>query len=243
MKKSTNGRESKIFWSWGFGRDSTYGIEYSISQGVDFDVIASDPGQEMDYTYESTIPFYRNRWEKQGVKVHIISRDYDIYSHFWNKKMVPLGWANPYCSSHFKRDLIRSWYRKNFKEFQIIEYIGHTFEELNRIKYNTPKWLTREYPNYDRQVTKSYIDEYYRTNGLLNPGKSACWFCPNKPLSHFQNLSEDQLDKLIKLENNTRGNPKPTLKLEGSLKELIKLQSSLDDFDWTELNCSSYCYT
>ena len=246
------------FVSWGFGRDSTYLVESLINQGItDFEVIASDPGQEMEYTYSKTIPFYKPRWEKLGIKVNIISRDYDIYSHFWDKNQVPLGWFNPYCSSHFKRDLIWNFYRRRFGKtnkkgnkylagrfINIVEMIGHSLEEKDRLKYPKLKWLKREYPNHTRGISKPMIKKYFKENDLVDPQKSACWLCPNKPWGYFRTLPKEKLDSLIMLEDNakgTKGKPPPTLKEKGSMRDNVKNQTSLDD--WEDLNCSEYCYT
>ncbi len=230
--------ERKRVWSWGFGVDSTHGIEMDIIREARIDeIIASDPGYEMDYTYEKVIPFFKERWENLGLKVTILKRDKKIYDHFFDKKMVPLGWVSPYCSSYFKRDLIRPYIRNEYHE--VIECIGHTVDEPRRIKFNTPKWLTREYPNYDFKITRRMAELYFKIRDMPY-GKSSCWFCPNKSWNYFYTLDENKLEKLIVLEENAIGNPPPTLKLEGSMKNNIKLQTSLDD--WDDFNCSEYCY-
>ncbi len=262
--------EIKNVVSWGFGNDSTYLVESLINQGRrDFIIISSDPGNEEERTYKVTIPFYKPRWEKLGLEVIIIDRGYKLFDYFFDRNQVPLGHFNPLCSSHFKRDLIRAWFREQWgKErktgvkylagnfIQINEMIGHTLEEKDRCKYpEKPKWLNRLYPNYTNQITKDDIKRYWIKRDLPEPKKSACWFCPNKPLRHFKKMRIDepnQFKKLLDLEANakgTNGKPAPTLKREGSLLQLIVNQGSLldfdfdDDLDLSELNCSSYCYT
>lgn len=263
--------------SWGFGNDSTFMIEDLINKGeTDFIVIGSDPGQEMDRSYEVVIPFYTKRWRDLGIEVHIIKLPYDIYTYFYDIEQVPLGWLNPKCSSHFKRDFIRSWYRNAWgvvnknddkilygRNISIIEMIGHSLEEKGRVKYPTsPQWLVRKYPNYDNKVTKPMIKKYFADNNIPEPMKSACWFCPNKPVSAFAKIKNEfplKFKMLVKLENHAKGvdgRPAPTLKEKGPIDELVEAyeikkakegkQTKLDDFfdlDESELNCSSYCYT
>ncbi len=230
-------------WSWGFGKNSTVGIERDIKLNRPIDlIVATNPGNEMDFTYSDVIPFYKERWESMGYDVVILKRDYKLYDHFFDKKQVPLGWVNPYCSSHFKRDVIRPYLRKRFHE--VIECIGFTYSEKSRSLTKTPKWLTREYPLITDEITEDDCIRYFNENNLLATGKSACWFCPNKPLHHFQSLSKDQIKLLVLLEDNAEGKngkPKPTLRMEGSIKKLIVNQTSLED--WGDFNCSEYCYT
>ncbi len=240
----TKTKPVKRIWSWGFGTDSTAGIEFDIKNGIQIDeIISSDPGNEMQHTYDKVIPFYKKRWEDMGYKVTIIKRPYTLYDHFYDKKMVPMGWVYPYCSDHFKRTFIRQYYNKNYykKGYNITECIGHTFLEEKRLKFNTPKYIQREYPNYNIQRTKRDCEKILP----LKTGKSACWFCPNKSWRYFYKLDKSQINKLVMLEDNAEGDPKPTLKLGGSMRDNILNQTSLDDYDedWDDFNCSDYCYT
>jgi len=74
-------------------------------------------------------------------------------------------------------------------------------------------------------------------------GKSACKFCPNKPMSYFVELDQREpqvIDLMIEMERNPFN---ATFKYGKSIKQEIRDQTSLDSFDFSELNCSEYCYT
>ena len=107
-----------IYLSWGYGWDSTaLGIliankDPRLEKYWGCEIIATDPGCEQDRTYTSTIPFYRKYFEDRGLKVTILTKGYNIYDYFYEKQQVMMGIFNPKCSSHFKRDLINSYYSK-----------------------------------------------------------------------------------------------------------------------------------
>jgi len=221
-------------WSWGGGTDSTAGILLDLKEGKQIDeIIFADPGFEQNITYD-IIPKYTEIFESYDVLVTILKRPYTIVEHFKEKQMVPLGWVNPYCSSHFKRDLIRPYLRKKYHK--VIECIGHSYDEPNRIKFNTPKWLTREYPNFDRKMKR---EDLIKILPIL-VGKSACKFCPNKSMDYFTTLKFNEpevIDLMVEMENNPFN---ATFKLNFRMENL-RDQTSLTD--WEDFNCSEYCYT
>ncbi len=225
----------------------------------DASIIASDPGCEMDATYK-IIPFYKEYFEERGLNVNIIRRGYNLLDYFWKRNQVPMGWANPLCSSHFKRDLINSFYREKHSEnnklyknkIEIIELLGITTDEITRAKPASNSWKTRKYPLIDLNMDRNACIHYLKQRDLPIPVKSGCWLCPNRNWNYFKELKSNfpqRFKLLIELEENATiryPTNSPTFKPGKAMKNLRnseKLEKWFDEIVDEQTCDGGYCFT
>jgi 3'-phosphoadenosine 5'-phosphosulfate sulfotransferase (PAPS reductase)/FAD synthetase len=258
-------RRVKKYISWGFGQQSTAlavmvaNKDPRLKEYWYAEIIASDPGHEMDDTYK-IIPFYKQYFEDRGLKVMIIDRGYTLIEYFTKRQQVPMGWANPLCSSHFKRDLINTYYRSENsingrlykKDIEIIELLGITTDEATRAKHAKEGWKTRKYPLIDINMDRNACISYLKKRDLPIPVKSGCWLCPNRNWSYFEQLKTDykvRFNMLIDLEENAAirypDNP-PTLKPKKPMKNLAiseNIEIWFDNIVDDQTCDGGYCFT
>lgn len=222
---------------FGLGQQSTVLVEMAIEGKLQVDeIITCDTGEEMPQSYD-TLEFYKKRLEAANIKFTILKRDYPLYEHFYSQNKVPLGWVNPYCSSHFKRDLANSHYRKTLsngrlyaKDIEIIEYLGITTDEIGRMKPAKESWKTKEYPLIEMGMSRQDCINYLKDRYIPIPVKSGCWLCPNKSWNYFKEMKYNQpklFEKLIQLEKNAE---KYNATLKG--KPMSSIHQSEDLRDW-----------
>lgn len=258
MKKLT-------YLSWGFGWDST-ALALMIANKVpalkewwDCGIVCADPGNETDRTYE-VMPYYMDYFEDKGLEVvKLVGKEIlgdTLYDYFWKKNMVPLGWATPICSVTFKRDVIHNYYRQTHgtknrsgkkalyaTKVEITELIGFNLDDYKRINYNKRNnWLNRRYPLFEFGVTKAECKAYILKNGHPAPGKSSCWFCPNKSWNYFRQMDKKSLQKMIDMEENAKKyNPIDPPTFKG--KPMAQLKDVTDKDIYADDMCSKYCHT
>ena len=253
-----------IYLSLGAGKQSSLlaimicNHDHRVKEYWDAEIVFSDTGGEEDHTYsylKFLITYCRSDERPNPKKIHIISRDLSLYNYMYQSKKVMLGWVYPLCSSWSKRDNIRQFYRRRHgingriyaNQTRIIELIGITTDEITRAKPSRVSWLDRRYPFIDLDWSRDYLDAIYHEYNVQVPKKSGCWYCPNKPLSHFLKLRNEypvRFQMLVDLEDNAEGTPPPTLRPEGSLREIVGKQTVLSDYDWSDQQCDSgYCFT
>lgn len=227
-----------------------------VKEYWDAKIIFSDTGAEEWHTYSYLHLVLKPYLKEKGKEIIIIQTDHFLADEFESKYKVPMGWANPSCSSFSKRDNIRKYYRKQHgtngrisaKKTRIIELIGISMDEGLRAKDSNVSWLERRYPLLEMKIYRSELKTYYDEYGVEMPKKSGCWFCPNKGRDHFIQLKQNEPDRfaqLVKWEeyaSKNRGN-QVTFIYKFPLVNLND-QTSLDDFDWSDQMCDSgFCLT
>lgn len=103
--------------------------------------------------------------------------------------------GNRSCTDTFKIKLVAAWARRQgatVKDPATIG-IGFTVDEISRVGGRPPERCTvKDYPLLDLKLRRKDIPAILERAGLPVPPKSACWFCPEKRLSQWQTMREEQ---------------------------------------------------
>ncbi len=262
----------EIYTSWGVGLQSSLicimiaNKDERVKEYWGARAIFSDPGGEENHTYEY-YEYLKPYLENLGMEVIYVKRDETLLEHMRGRGQVPMGWANPYCSSWSKRDNIRKYYRKrhgkqnkneewylHHKHIEITEQIGITTDEGGRAKtMKEPLWLKRVYPLIDLNLSRDDLNKIYEEYNIIPAKKSGCWFCPNRGRKYFMNMKIDRPDRfkiLLDMEDNAKKHypsDPPTFIDKLSLK-MMDNQTTVDDFfddeDFGDQMCDEgYCMT
>lgn len=197
--------------SLGGGRQSTLCVILSALNVIarpDFIVIA-DTGYEINTTWQYlndyTIPFVR----QYALPEIIIAEaktyaSYDLYGGTNGSTILPLyiqngGMMRKFCSSNWKRDVIRRCVAEITCRPQThqVHWIGLGVEEKRRWvkKISDQKYYL---PLVDKNITEDTYEYWYRKVSLPIPQKSACYFCPFR--SDFSSLNNEEIKKTIEIE-------------------------------------------
>ncbi len=69
--------------------------------------------------------------------------------------------------------------RKHIKHLAIIQWIGISTDEIQRMKYNKERWIDNRFPLIELNMTRLHCLEWLLEHGYNDlPRKSACTFCP-----------------------------------------------------------------
>lgn len=64
------------------------------------------------------------------------------------------------------------------KRVLAIQYIGISFDEIQRMKPSRKHWIEHRWPLVELRMTRLDCLEWMRRNGYPEPAKSSCTFCP-----------------------------------------------------------------
>lgn len=220
-----------IVLSWGVGLQSTLLLEMSAQGELPkIDVaIFSDTGFEHDHSYE-VFDFYGKRAAKAGIQVVKIG-DQDIYSDTYKKVSLPLFVENTgrqiirKCTRDYKIRPIQRVIRKHLgvnprgrlKANLVDLWLGITVDEIERAKPSRVAFINHKFPLLDLGIYRHHCEEWFKSKGLLVPGKSSCKFCPYKSLYEWGQMRENEPDSLrliADLQDHING--KGMVKLDGT---------------------------
>jgi hypothetical protein len=223
--------------SYGAGVNSTALLIFLIKNNYPLDlVLFSDTGGEFPHTYE-TIKYYKEYCESKNIRFEIVKSKLSdsLYSYLWNKKIVPSIMRRD-CTAKFKIRPMRKFMRETYgKKTKFIQYIGIDYGESHRVMTNDVKYIQNKYPLVDNKINREKCEEILRSEGLLIPKKSGCYFCMFTKRQNWINLlNEDPelFNKAMKLEQNTERYPEragllhsiPLLKIKNRETENTKLE-------------------
>jgi 3'-phosphoadenosine 5'-phosphosulfate sulfotransferase (PAPS reductase)/FAD synthetase len=208
-------------------------------------VIFSNTGEEMPETY-IYLDIMRNWFIDNGFKfIEVGSRHGKLYDYYSSRKTIPFRKFRD-CTDKFKKVPINNFI-KQFKKDGITQFIGISYDELQRMRTSDKKWITLKFPLVDWKIDRNECIEIIKKEGLPVPVKSGCYMCPFQSDLSWKNLyktNKDLWKKAREIEENNRTYPKNTLRWSGTLKELeyaIKTQTKLSGF--SDEICGGFCFT
>lgn len=208
-----------------FGKDSMATVLLAMEHNAPLDEVvycevmfdertSGEVPEHREFVYETAIPYL----EKAGIRVNIVRSEKTFIGQF-QRKVGPRGkhegkiWSWPLCGRcYVNRDLkvrtMDAWEKKNWKADEIIQYVGISDDELDRIarmkkyKYTTISLLEKY------GVSGSKAMEICRKHGLLSPvyefaPRNGCFFCPNakgRELRHLYDYHPELWRRLMELQ-------------------------------------------
>jgi len=116
------------------------------------------------------------------------------------------------CTRDYKLDPIRRKIRELYlasgKE-QVVQYIGISLDEMERMKDSRVKYIVNNYPLVDGGITRHDCKLWLERNYYNVPGKSACHFCPyrsNRAWSEMKRTDPETFDRACTFDDALRAN-------------------------------------
>tara|TARA_R110002012_G_C11523004_1_gene599679 strand:+ start:56 stop:937 length:882 start_codon:yes stop_codon:yes gene_type:complete len=150
-----------------------------------------------DLTSDSLNPTTRKREGKNGE---------DIGS-LYMKRLIPVFGIMPdgsktaaigrKCTADYKikpilkkiKDLCNI--KRGQKEITVTQWIGISWDELQRMKDPSDKWTQHRWPLIERQITRRQCKEWMSKNNYPEPPRSACYYCPFHSDDEWRRLRND----------------------------------------------------
>lgn len=77
------------------------------------------------------------------------------------------------------------------KQITVTQWIGISWDELQRIKDASEKWTQHRWPLIERRMTRGQCLAWMKQNGYPDPPRSACYYCPFHSDSEWRRLRND----------------------------------------------------
>lgn len=149
------------------------------------------------------------------------------------------------CTRDFKVDPIHKKLRELLglkpgqrapSEIIATQYIGISWDEVQRMKPAREHWIVHQWPLIDRAWTRGHCLEWMAAKGYPTPPRSACYFCPYKSDAEWQRLRDTEPEewyRAIAIDRVIRdgiGGTKERLYLHRSLRPLpdVDLRTAKD---------------
>lgn len=104
------------------------------------------------------------------------------------------GQLSRQCTQNWKRATIRRWLQANRHGRPVTQLLGISLDEWHRAKDSDVKYITHVWPLLTLNMTRNDCQNYLERNGLENPGKSACVFCPYHNKRAWQEMKRENGD-------------------------------------------------
>jgi len=149
------------------------------------------------------------------------------------------------CTASYKVKPILKFIRRECeikrgqKEATVTEWIGISWDEIQRMKEPRVEWTQHRFPLIERKMTRQKCKEWMSDNGYPEPPRSACYYCPFHSNEEWRRLREEEPEyfkKAIEFDKNIRQHYKDnhkTMKMEVYLHNSCKPLDKID-FDSDE---------
>lgn len=157
-------------------------------------------------------PIYRvsaGNLEQDSTKVYTIQKEGGKYpvGTTYLRKLIPLavkrkdgkiGFAmQRMCTRDYKINPILKEIRRvvrtlNYRKTKgVFQYLGISFDEIQRMKENRQEWITNLFPLIERKMTRNDCHVWLRERGFPEPPRSACYFCPFYTNYEWQKMKDE----------------------------------------------------
>lgn len=189
------------------GKDSTCMLLKMLEMGMQIDLILfCDTGLEFPELYSHL----RKIEENTGIKITTVKSDYTFEYLMLHKPIkrkkpelrdkIGYSWAGPlmrWCTNLLKTVPREKYLSKLRKKYDVIEYIGISADETERITHKCNSRPNVRLPLVEWGMTEADCLQYckergYDWGGLYEKfGRVSCWCCPLQPLSELRVLYFD----------------------------------------------------
>lgn len=124
------------------------------------------------------------------------------------KPMIPVyidnagkrGMVARHCTKDFKIDPIQGAIRHERKGRDVIQYLGISFDELERMKPSRVPYIKNEYPLVERRLTRQHCLDWMQSKGFPEPPRSACVYCPFHSDAEWRRLEPYEMQEAVQFE-------------------------------------------
>ena len=124
--------------------------------------------------------------------------------------------------------------KRGQKDCKVTQWIGISWDEIQRAKDNFPAWSQPRFPLLEKQMTRAQILTWMSDKGYPTPPRSACYYCPFHSDTEWRRMRDNDqkyFQKAVKFDKELRAKHKafnPTMKMEVYLHNSCKPLDQVD---------------
>ncbi len=221
--------------------------------------IMADPGMEEHATY-AHVPIMHGWLRERGVELVIVQgqrgKGIPLYEYVMERStVIPVrtetGLGRRQCTQNWKVDAIRSVLKERGIGNVVIQ-LGISYDEIHRMKDSPRKSITHRFPLVDMRITRADCRQIIRDEGIREPVKSRCQFCPLQRQEAWRVRAAsdpDGFEKCAQLEDaviereHSKGNAPAYLSSTGRpLRQAFATEQAMFT-DTEDDDCGGYCFT
>jgi hypothetical protein len=107
------------------------------------------------------------------------------------------------CTTDFKINPIQSFYKKNYKKQNVVQWIGISLDEAHRMKPSRNEFVENRWPLIELEMKRYQCIQWMENHGYPKPQRSACYFCPymgDKEWLRLKTEEPDDFQKAVEFE-------------------------------------------
>jgi len=183
-----------------------------ITPMPDFAIFADTQAEPKSvYTWldwlEKQLPFPVHRVTRGSMTEHMLEIRQANDGRHYTASMIPafmlaadgsVGLLGRSCTSNYKiAPIIKNLRRlcgikRGEKSLKITQWIGISYDEIQRMKPSRDKWTQHRWPLIEREMRRHDCMAWLKRNGFPEPPRSACSYCPFHSNKEWRNLKENE---------------------------------------------------
>jgi len=156
---------------------------------------------------ETQLPFPVHRVTKGNMTEAMMAFRTAKDGRVWTKSMIPafmqapngsIGLLGRSCTADYKITPILQNLRRlcgikrGEKNLKITQWIGISYDEIQRMKPSRDKWTQHRWPLIEREMRRHDCINWLKRHGFPEPPRSACIYCPFHSNKEWRNLKDDE---------------------------------------------------
>lgn len=176
--------------------------------------IFADTQDEPDAVYvwldwlEKQLPFPIRRVSQGKLSATALQVRTSAAGNRYMKPMIPVytdangkrGMVARQCTLDYKVAPIMRAIKHERKGRDVIQYLGISFDELERMKVSREPWMRNEYPLVDLRMTRQDCLNWMKAQGYPVPPRSACIYCPFHNDTEWKRLTPSEFERAVTFE-------------------------------------------
>lgn len=252
---SLNGKPPNLFTRWnvinlGAGVQSSamalMAAKKEITPMPDFAIFA-DTQAEPKSVYlwldwlETQLPFPVHRVTRGNMTEDMMALRTAQDGRQWTKSTIPaftqtadgsIGLLGRSCTADYKvAPILKNLRRlceikRGEKEVQITQWIGISYDEIQRMKPSRDKWTQHRWPLVEREMRRHDCMAWLKRNGFPEPPRSACAYCPFHSNKEWRRLKEYEPDAFAE-----------AVRVEKELQRTKAMTDNMRSIPWLHRSC------
>lgn len=176
--------------------------------------IFADTQDEPDAVYawldwlEKQLPFPIRRVSQGKLSATALQVRTSAAGNRYMKPMIPVytdangkkGMVARQCTLDYKVAPIMRAVKHERKGRDVIQYLGISFDELERMKPSREPWMRNEYPLVQLRMTRQDCLNWMKAQDYPTPPRSACIYCPFHNDTEWKRLTPAEFERAVTFE-------------------------------------------
>ncbi len=177
--------------------------------------VFADTQDEPDAVYvwldwlEKQLPFPIRRVSQGKLSATALQVRTSAAGNRYMKPMIPVytkdangkrGMVGRQCTLDYKVAPIMRAIKHERKGRDVIQYLGISFDELERMKPSREPWMRNEYPLVEMRMSRQHCLDWMLAHGYPKPPRSACIYCPFHNNTEWKRLTPSEFERAAEFE-------------------------------------------